>query len=239
MTIILAILAGIAGAAAGWFASSLLYYAIALGLGASDMEGGLAMGAVFAIGPLGAVLGAVAGAGFVIYSRRGKDGANSLKAAIVTLAVISAAAYGGFSWMNSGTYQPQFPERGPKPVLNFEIDVADAGWPAPADYDGKIELHTFDRFIYPDRIEQNHDDGMHRISGHITLLHKYDRRQFAYWISKSEVHYFELKLGEVPEAQASFGDWFVADRIGSRLTGTSKKADASSPVRMRTKITWE
>ena len=45
MTIIFAILAAIAGAAAGWFASSLLFYAIALGLGASDMEGGLAMGA--------------------------------------------------------------------------------------------------------------------------------------------------------------------------------------------------
>ncbi len=239
MTIIFAILAAIAGAAAGWFVSSLLYYAIALGLGASDMEGGLAMGAVFAIGPLGAILGAVAGAGIVIYSRRGKDGAISPMPAIVTLAVISVAAYGGHTWMNSGMYQPQFPERGPKPVLNFEIDVADAGWPAPSDYDGKIELHTFDRYIYPDGIKQNHEGGMHRISGRIPLLHKYDRRQFAYWISKSEVHFFELKLGEVPEAESSFGDWFVADEIGSRLTGTSKRADASSPVRMRTKITWE
>lgn len=239
MTIILAILAAIAGAAAGWFAASLLSYAVALGLGASDMEGGLAMGAVFAIGPLGAVLGAVAGAGIVIYSRRGKDGANSPIAAIVTMAIISAAAYGGYTWMNSGMYQPQFPERGPRPVLNFEIDVADTGWPAPEDYDGKVELHTFDRFIYPDQVEQNHAGGMHRISGRIPLLHKYDRRQFAYWISKSEVHYFELSLGQVPEAEASFGDWIVADRIGSRLTGTSKKADASSPLRMRTQITWE
>ena len=240
MTVIYAIIAAIFGGAAGWFISSFLYYALALALGSSDMEGGLAMGAVFGVGPLGAIAGSVAGAATVIYLRRGSD-SNIGRTSIIAVAIIAAALFGGYSWLNSGMHKPQFPQRGPKPILNYEIEVTDAGWPQPADYDGKIELHTFDRHIYPDKIGQRHDSeaGLHRVTGRIPLLHRYDRRQFAFWISNTQVYYFELTLPEVPEAEDGFGDWFVADHVGSRVTGTSKKPGPDSPVRMRTKITWE
>ncbi len=239
MTILYAVIAAIAGAAAGWFGSALLFMAIMLAVGESDREGALAMGAFFSVGPIGAAAGALIGAGLVIYIRRGREGPRLNRTVLIVLAVVAAALYGGYSWLNSGMDKPQFPERGPKPILNFEIDVADSGWPTPADYDGRIELHTFDRLIYPDKIAQKHENETHRVAGRIPLLHKYDRRQFAYWISTSEVHYFELKLGKVPQAEDDYGHWFVADNIGSRITGASKRADADSPVRMRIKITWE
>lgn len=238
MTVIYALVAALFGAAAGWFASSFLFYVIAVALGASEREGALAMGAVFGVGPVGAIVGAVAGAGLVIYLRRGKQSSPG-RAALIVLAIVAAAFYGGYTWLNAGTYRPQFPEAGPRPVLNFEIEVADAGWPQPADYDGRIELHSFDRFIYPDRIDQQHEAGLHRVSGRIPLLHKYEHRQFAYWLSMSEVYYFNLKLPAVPDAQDDFGDWFVADHVGDRNSGTSKPAAPDSPVRMRMRITWQ
>lgn len=60
-TFLLALLAGIAGCALGWVAAAAL--AIGLGgyFGLSDFEGQRAMTAIFAIGPIGGLIGLVVG----------------------------------------------------------------------------------------------------------------------------------------------------------------------------------
>lgn len=240
MTIVYAFLAAIAGAIAGWFGSATLYMSLMLATGASDREGALAMGAFFGVGPIGGVIGALAGAGLVLYFRRRSEGPKTGRAAFITLAVVIGALFAGFNWLNSGMSKPQFSDHGTKPVVLYEIEVTDVGWPDAESYDGKVELHSFDRLIYPQNTGQRHDTekGLHTVFGEIALLHKIKRRQFAYWISDKEVYYFELDLPKVPDAQDAFGDWRPADSIGSRILGTSKSPQPDSPVRLRTKVVW-
>src|SRR5262245_46596837 len=57
MRIILALLSAALGALAGWFALAMLVIALA----GPDRDGGIAMGAFFNIGPVGAVAGLIAG----------------------------------------------------------------------------------------------------------------------------------------------------------------------------------
>lgn len=240
MTFVYAILAAIAGAAAGWFGSAMLYMSVMLATGASDREGALAMGAFFGVGPIGGVTGALAGAGLVLYFRRGNDGPKMGRTAFITLAVVVGALFAGFNWLNSGMSKPQFSLHGTKPIMLYEIEVLDAGWPEPANYDGRVEMHSFDRLLYPDDTGQRHDEvaGTHTVYGEITLLHKIERRQLAYWISDREVYYFELGLPKVPDAQENFSDWRPADTVGSRENGTSRQPAPDSPIRLRTKVVW-
>lgn len=72
MTAFLAIVAGLAGGVAGYFLGFLLYISIATALGVPDREGGLAMGAAFVVGPLGALAGIILCATLVLISRRPK-----------------------------------------------------------------------------------------------------------------------------------------------------------------------
>lgn len=240
MTIVYAVLAAIVGALAGWFGSAMIYMSVMLATGASDREGALAMGAFFGIGPVGGIVGALAGAGLVLYFRRRSAGPTMGKTAFITLAVVVGALFAGFNWLNSSISKPQFSGHGTKPVMLYEIEVTDAGWPKPENHDGQVEMHSFDRLIYPQNTGQRHDseNGLHTVSGEIALLHKIERRQLAYWMSDKEVYYFDLQLPKVPDAQDAFGEWRFADSIGSRVTGTAKPPAPDSPVRLRTKVEW-
>src|SRR4051794_35776885 len=57
MRFILGLLAGILGALGGWFGLAMLVIALA----GPDRDGGLAMGAFFNIGPIGGIIGFIAG----------------------------------------------------------------------------------------------------------------------------------------------------------------------------------
>ena len=70
MRIILAILAGLFGAAAGWTATAFAALIISGYLGISDFEGERAMTAFFGFGPVGGLLGLVAGIVLVLRYRR-------------------------------------------------------------------------------------------------------------------------------------------------------------------------
>ncbi len=69
MTFILAILAGLFGAAAGWVVTAFAALIISSYLGMPDFEGAREMTAFFGFGPVGGLLGLVAGVVLVLRHR--------------------------------------------------------------------------------------------------------------------------------------------------------------------------
>src|SRR5579864_9277339 len=81
MRIVLGFLSGVVGLLAGWFGLAYLVVALA----GPDRDGGIAMGAFFNIGPLGAVIGFAAGIFlFVKFGLVAKPAAPLPAAAVVT-----------------------------------------------------------------------------------------------------------------------------------------------------------
>ena len=70
MTALLAILGGLLGLILGWIAAAAATIILCSALGASEFEGALSMQAIFGTGPLGGLIGLVAGIWLVVRWRR-------------------------------------------------------------------------------------------------------------------------------------------------------------------------
>ncbi len=96
MTYFLAILAGIAGAAAGWFGTGMAAAAIAGMFGMSDFEGGRAMFAFWGIAPIGGIIGLIAGIVLVLryHGKLSGFGAIAGRGAMVVCAIAALVTLG-------------------------------------------------------------------------------------------------------------------------------------------------
>jgi hypothetical protein len=96
MTYLLAIFAGAAGAATGWFAASLGALVIGGLLGISDFEGGRAMFAFWGIGPVGGLIGLILGIVLVLryYGKLTGFGALAGRGVMVAAAIAAVAVLG-------------------------------------------------------------------------------------------------------------------------------------------------
>ena len=70
MKVLLAALAGLLGLMVGWAAAAFAFLGIGGLVGVSDFEGKRAMLAFFAVGPVGGLIGLIAGAWAVLRSRK-------------------------------------------------------------------------------------------------------------------------------------------------------------------------
>jgi hypothetical protein len=72
MTFLLALLGGIAGLIVGWVITAAATIFIGDLIGASNFEGALGMGAIFGLGPIGGLVGLIAGVWIAIWKRRAR-----------------------------------------------------------------------------------------------------------------------------------------------------------------------
>ena len=137
MTLLLSLLAGIAGAAIGWIAAAALTLLLGGLFGISDFEGGRGMLAIWGIGPLGGLAGLVAGIVLVLKKRGGFSlGAIAWRLPLVIAGIVALASF--TMWWVYET-RPILNTSGPAPRLAFEVRLP----PGVAAADGvKAELHT-------------------------------------------------------------------------------------------------
>src|SRR5262245_48163726 len=151
MTYVLALLAGIVGAAAGWVAAAAATLLVGGMMGVSDFEGGRAMLAVWGIGPIGGVVGLIAGVALVLRRRGGLSAGGIAWRLPLVIAAIAALAAGGLWSLYEA--RPVLTANGPAPRLAFEVRLP-AGVAAPARAgDVRVELHT-ERNRMPGRIAE-------------------------------------------------------------------------------------
>jgi hypothetical protein len=235
MIYLLAILAGIVGAAVGWFVTAAVTAWIAGMYGMSDFEGARGMFAAFAVGPIGGLVCMILSSWLVL--RIGK-GRTSLGAAIgrITLVLAGIAAVVGAAigvrLLTIDTYTNELP-----PTLEFELRVPKAI--APADRSAlQIELHT-DRNVDDSYLSDpwRRDDGDHTlIAGGVPLSFKTSARLLVVSMPGEPVRLFRLPLSRNPGSTAELGEWRHADHIDRGGNEQPVSAPPGDPVELRYRV---
>lgn len=211
--IIVAALAGMAGAALGWAAAAAITLALAYAQGVADRDGGLAMMAVFGIGPIGGVIGFIAGSLIALRA----SGVRSLGGLLARLPLVALPAAlligGGAAWL-SFTSPLTAPGALP-PELLFEIRLPAGIAPPPlvsrADALARrspIELRTPQNTMAAEIASVRTEAGRVVVVGRVEMAYRAAERILALRLpGTSAAVTFSIAVGRNPAASAHFGQW--------------------------------
>jgi hypothetical protein len=222
MTFLLAVLAGAAGAAIGWFVGGIAAVMIAGWFGMSDFEGARGFFAFVVVGPIVGLVGLGLGILLVLRYRGGHRALPALagRGALVVLAL--AAIVGGAIWYRFATL-PHF--SGAEPKAEFEIRWP-AGKPAPTRNGLRIELHTdrntTDALLGTDW--RGADGGRPVVRGLVPLYFRTAQRILVLKLAGEPDRLFTLRLGATPRYSDQYGAWQKLDYVA---------ADGEQPRRPR------
>lgn len=218
MTYVLAIVAGLAGAAIGWLAASMGALAIGGMLGMSDFEGGRAMFAFFGIGPIGGLIGLIGGVVLALRYHGKVSGFGSLaRRGLMVLAAIAALAVAGILFRLHTL--PNL-ER-PLPRVVFEIRLPpDAKIPDKKTV--RITLDTdknqTDALLVADWLTQQ--NGRAVLHGFVDLYFRTTNRLLVLKIAGEPDRLFQIRLWGNPGPTKSFTGWeqveFISEESGLR-----------------------
>jgi hypothetical protein len=231
MTWVFAVLAGVAGALAGWLVVGALAVWLAGLAGMSDFEGGRGMFAFLGVGPLGGLAGMVAGAWAVLRHRRGATSLGRtvarLAAVIGGIALLSAA--GIWLWLASGdTYTDSLP-----PTLEFELRVPDGVDTAAVE----VELHTDRNLGERVRPEPRVREGAATLlAGRVALAFKTTSRLLVVSIAGQPRRLFALRLRRDPAASAEPSPWQGPQFLDDPGESPPRPAPADDPVALRYRV---
>lgn len=235
MTYIFAIMGGLAGAALGWTLTAAAALAISGYMGVSDFEGARAMGAIWGIGPIGGLVGLVAGVWLVLRYRGGHKGFKALAVrlpfVIASIAGLVAATFGALYWM-----RPILNDNGPAPQLAFEIRLPPGEAP-PAD--AAVTLFT-ERNSMPGTIDAGtaHRDGDRPVlTGTVELYYRSSWRLLELKAAGLPEHLFVLRLAARPGNDAEFRDWEHVSNVGNDTDRPRKATDADA-YDIRYRVVW-
>lgn len=212
--ILFAALAGLFGAAIGWIAFAAITLTVAHVTGAVDTDGGLAMSAIFGIGPVGGLIGFLAGS--VLWLRRDRRAETGSALARLPLVAIAAALLiagvaAGFWYARPLTYSSSMP-----PELVFEIRLP-AGAPAlplvshsdALARRSPIELRTSQNTMSAEITSSaSGGDGRMIATGLVELHYRVAERTLALRHPPGSPDVlFKVQLGRSPSPTAAFSPW--------------------------------
>ncbi len=238
MTYLLALIAGLVGAALGWIAAAAATLLIGGYMGVSDFEGGRGMLAVWGIGPIGGLAGLILGIVLVLRKRgRHSAGGIALRAPIV-MAGIAALVAAGLWWMYET--RPVLNTNGPAPQLAFEVRLP-PGLAAPADAETiKAELHT-EKNRMPALVSREAtrmEDGRAVIAGSVDLYYRSRWRLLEVKVPGQDDRLFQLGLPASPRRTTAFGRWERAAFIAAPGFSQPRKARAGEGFEIRYRVIW-
>jgi MFS family permease len=206
MTYIVAGLAGLSGAALGWFLFAAAGGVVAGWLGVSNMEGGRGMVAVWGFAPIGAVGGLVLGLFLALRYHGGyaEFGAIAWRGGAVVAGIAAVVAVGIAARLYA---MPNFPGNRSHPYLLFELRLPEAGLPADPRAI-KVELHTDHNPLEALVTSESwREDGVARVfDGMVAIYHRTRQRMLVVKLKGADV-LFDLGLARTPEGSASYGPW--------------------------------
>jgi hypothetical protein len=234
MIYVLAVLAGIAAAVAGWFITGVVAGAVAGLFGMSDFEGGRGMFAFLFAGPLGglaamlAAIWAVLGHGAGAASRLGRVG--RLGAVLAAIALLVAGGIALRLW-RIDTYTDALP-----PALEFEIRFP-PGIALEQRDAVRVELHT-DRNTAESAARQwsRAADGSDVLRGVVSLDFKTSSRLLVVAVPDQPTRLFALPLARDPDATAAFSAWVGANHLDDAAEAQPRPAPADDPMAMRYRV---
>lgn len=235
MTLLLSLLAGIAGAAIGWVAAAALTLALGGLFGVSDFEGGRGMLAIWGIGPLGGLAGLVAGIVLVLRKRGGFSlGAIAWRLPLVVAGIVALTSFG--LWWVYET-RPILNTSGPAPQLAFEVRLPPG---VPADDGVKAELHT-EKNKMPGLVSRDApraDNGRAVLTGSVELYYRSGWRLLEIRMPGQLDRIFKLNLPSSPRRSTEMTRWQKADFIAEPGLSQPRKAGPDEAFEIRYRVIW-
>jgi hypothetical protein len=235
MTLLLSLLAGIAGAAIGWVAAAALTMLLGGLFGVSDFEGARGMLAIWGIGPLGGLAGLVLDIVLVL-RRRGGYGAGGIawRLPAVIAGIVALASFG--MWWVYET-RPALNTSGPAPRLAFEVRLP----PGVAAADGvKAELHT-EKNKMPGLMSRDapgSDNGRTVLTGSVELYYRSGWRLLEIRMPGQLDRIFKLNLPSSPRRSTEMTGWQKADFIAEPGLSQPRKAGSDEAFEIRYRVIW-
>jgi hypothetical protein len=215
MAILRAIVGGIAGLLIGYFVAAFASNIVMGWLGVSDFEGGRGMAAVFAFGPLGGLLGLIAGIWLGLRRRGGQPVGKALaRAGIAVLAIVAIAAGGLAVYYFSIPHRLDYDEAGAS--LEFELR-------APADFALPEDPYKIEVTLDTDLNQQpaiwldpalRQEDGRQVLSGTVELYYRTSSRLLVVRFPDGRDRIFRLGLAAKPDPEDGWSDWRSVDFVG-------------------------
>lgn len=222
MTYLLATLAGIVGAAIGWFAAGMLALVLAGLSGMSDFEGGRAMFAFWGVAPIGGLVGLLLGIVLVLRHHGKLSGFRALAGRLVMVvgAIAALAAAGVLLRLHT------LPDlQHPLPRIVFEIRLPPDAKPV----DKKAVRITLDTDVNQTDalLETNwltQEGGRAVLHGFVDLYKRTTNRLLVLKIAGEPDRLFEIKLWGNPGPTKTFTDWTQVEYI-SKEEGLRRAED--------------
>ena len=238
MTLLLSLLAGIAGAAIGWIAAAALTMLLGGLFGVSDFEGGRGMLAIWGIGPLGGLAGLVL-AIVLVLRKRGRHSAGGIawRVPLVIAGIIALASFG--LWWVYET-RPVLNTSGPAPQLAFEVRLP-PGLAPPADLAAvKAELHT-EKNKMPGLVSRDaprSDNGRALLAGSVELYYRSGWRLLEIRMPDQLDRIFKLHLPASPRRTTQMTGWQKADFIAEPGLSQPRKTVPDEGFEIRYRVIW-
>lgn len=237
MTYLLALVGAIAGAAVGAFLGMSVASLLASTLGITSFEGASGYFAVFIGGPIGGLIGLVAGAVFVL-RKRGHTGFGAISGRIglIVLGVVAVVAAGiGLLYLSQDIVNPN----GVAPQLAFEIRLP-AGATPPTRNERPIQLeggkNRRDALMQPEYTRS--EGGRTILVGLVEMYYRGSQRMIVMTMPDKTDVIFNLKLASVPKHSKELGSWQRADFIAEPGKTQARKATASDNYEIRYRAVW-
>ena len=235
MLYVWALIAGMAGAVAGWFVTGALAAWIAGLFGMSDFEGGRGMFAFLVVGPLGGLIVMLLTIWGVLRVGKGRArlGPTLGRIALVVAGIAAVVGAGiGLRLMTIETYANEA-----APTLEFEIRVP-ASLPLPDRSGVRVELHT-DQNVGESYFADPwlRADGDHQvIAGGVPLMLKTSSRMLVVSLPGQPTRLFRLGLSRNPGSTPTLGKWRRPDFIDAPNFDQPHAAPADDPVELRQRV---
>lgn len=238
MTYLLAIAGGIAGAALGWFIAAAVALAAAGALGVSDFEGGRAMQAMWGVGPIGGLIGLVAGAWLVLRYHGGHKhfSAAAGRIALVVLG-IGLLTTGALAYLY--VTRPVLNTDGPAPRLVFEMRLP-PGMAVLREGGGlKVELQTEKNVMPADMSRDVRDEsGRTIVAGSVEVYYRSHWRFLVLKTADGIERIFDLKLAASPRHAKDFGPWERVKFIAKPGPAQPVRAKPEDQFDVRYHVVW-
>lgn len=233
MTYVLALVAAIVGGAIGTALGFFIAGALAAVLGITSFEGASGYFAVFIGGPIGCLVGIVAGAVWML-RRRGVTGFGAIsgRLGLVAVGIVAvAAAVIGVLYLSQDIVNPN----GSAPQLAFEIKLP-PGATAPTE----IQLNTSKNRM-PALVQKDYtrsEDGRMIIVGLVEMYYRTSQRLLVVNMPDKTDVLFNVRLPGVPKHSREFSEWRRADYIGEPGQSQTRKPTAAENYEIRYRAEW-
>jgi len=236
--IIRAMIWGVVGAVAGYFAAALGSDVIMGWAGVSNFEGGRGMGAAFVFGPLGGLAGLILGIWFGLRRGGRRPGAGKLagQGALAVVGLVALVAAGIFLYWESGEHRLTYDGSGAN--LDFEIRTPIAyQWPADKDViDIELDAGSSRMSATLPDAWLRHDADWQIMSATIELYLRLSERLLVLRLPDHRDRIFRVRLPAKPDPDAGWSDWYKVDFVGLPDHPQTVSPGSEDPFEIRYKV---